>query len=144
MALTAMGIGVESAAAAAKGGLTAAKMADYQATMLASGMDKEEIALRTAQILGLYTEAGAEGTATAAKTTGIAALWGKITAGAANIASLVAQTVAQWAFNIAEWAGCPPTIAFALVILILVAALVAVVAVIGLAIAGIIAFVKAI
>ena len=37
--------------------------------------------------------------------------------------SAITATIAQWALNIAEWAGCPPTIAFTIVILALVAAL---------------------
>jgi ABC-type siderophore export system fused ATPase/permease subunit len=97
-----------------------------------------------AEITSIYAKAGAQTTENTTQKVGIGLLWAKITAGAAHVVSLVAQTTAQWAFNVAEWAGCPPTIAFAAVILILVAALVAVVAIIGLAIAGIIALVKAI
>jgi hypothetical protein len=46
MGLQALGIGQDTAEMAALGGLTAAKMAEYQASMIAAGMDSTEIALR--------------------------------------------------------------------------------------------------
>jgi predicted nuclease with TOPRIM domain len=60
-------------------------------------------------------------------------LWSKITAGAANIANLISQTVAQWNLNAAVYAGCPPMLLLAAVILIVVAAIaLAVLAIVGL------------
>lgn len=134
LALQSAGVGLDLAEAAAMGGLTAAKILDYQASMIAQGLDASEIATRMTQIATLYAEAGAENVNTNSKKAGIAAIWAKISAGVVHVASLIAETVAQWALNIAVYAGCPPMLAFALIVLILVAA-------IALVVVGIIALV---
>ena len=134
LALQAAGVSADIAEAAAIGGLTTAKALEYQASMIAQGASATEIATRMTQIATLYAEAGAEGANTAAKKTGIAAIWAKISAGVVHVASLIAETVAQWALNVAVYAGCPPMLALALIILILVAA-------VALVVVGIIALV---
>ena len=97
-----------------------------------------------AEIASIYAKAGAQTVENTTQATGIGLLWAKITAGIAHVASLVAQTVAQWAYNIAMYAGCPPTLALAAAILIVVAiAALAIAAIVGI-VAGIVALVKAI
>ena len=125
------------AATGAYGALTSEKVLEYEATMIANGMSEAERNERLAQIAAIYAEAGAEEVGTSAKKKGIAALIGKIGSGIAHVASLVAQTIAQWSLNVAEWAGCPPTIALTLVILALVAALLILAAIIWVVVSAI-------
>ena len=84
-----MGVSANVAEAAAIGGLTTAKVLEYQAGMIAQGVTSSEIATRMIQIATLYAEAGAEGTSTAAKATGIAAIWAKIAAFAVSIPTTI-------------------------------------------------------
>jgi hypothetical protein len=74
--MAALGIPIDQACALATNGVTAAKMAEYQATMIANGMDKAEIATRMAQIAALFGLTTAEGVSTASKGANIAATIG--------------------------------------------------------------------
>ena len=121
--LSSMGIAADTAAILAKSGVTAAILTEYAATHKITEAEAAEILLKKAQnaasgegvfmrmatALGLKLENGALVKVNKAKK--------------ANIATTIAQTVAQWAQNIAVYAGCPPMLAFVAVVLILVAAL---------------------
>lgn len=123
VALSGMGIAADTAAILAKSGITAAILTEYAATHKITEAEAAEILLKKAQnaasgegvfmrmatALGLKLENGALVKVNKAKK--------------ANIATTIAQTVAQWAQNIAVYAGCPPMWAFVAVVLILVAAL---------------------
>lgn len=135
-ALTTAGVAPTLAAAAATGGLTATKIADYQATMIAQGLAPKEIAIRMTEIAQLYALAGAENANTAAKTTGIAAIWGKITALASQIATTIMTTLATWGLVAAETAAAPPILVLIVAVGILVVGLLALVGVIMLIVAA--------
>ena len=119
---------------AAEGGLTAAKLAELQAQMIANGMDEEQIANNTQLIIGKYAEAGATAAATAAQNTenvtanmglltkikfyatllfgtktkiaNTAATYGLSAAEAAEAVAAGTATTAQWLLNAAIYA-CP-------------------------------------
>lgn len=123
LVLQAMGVSANVAEAAAIGGLTTAKVLEYQAGMIAQGVTSSEIATRMIQIATLYAEAGAEGTSTAAKATGIAAIWAKIAAFAVSIPTTIIQTMATWGLVAAEYAASPPLWLLVAVIAVLVIAI---------------------
>ena len=120
MMLQAAGVLTTEAEAAALGGLTLAKIADYKASMIAQGLDDKEIALRMAKIVAVYAEIGAENVENATKATGIALIWSKIVALASQIASTIMATLATWGLVAAETAAAPPILVLIIAIGILV------------------------
>lgn len=135
-ALGALGIATDKAAILAKSGVTAAMVAEYAAEhelteeqaanilleQLQNKIKGQSITTRLLGLLGLKMENGELKKNTGAK--------------GANLVATVAGTVVQWLYNVALWAGCPPTIA-------LTVALIALVAIILLAVVAIIAIVAA-
>jgi hypothetical protein len=107
----------------AKFGVTAAMVAEYAETNNLSDEKAAEILLtheqnkagqngifmRIAAALGLRKENDELKKLDATKKT--------------SIATTIAQTVAQWAQNVAAWAGCPPMLALTLVIIGIIAAI---------------------
>lgn len=137
MALQSLGIAEDVAEAAALGGLTLAKIADYKASMVAQGLDDKEIAMRMKKIIAIYAEAGAEKTGNTQKKISIALIWAKIKAFVVETATKIANWVAQMALNVAEATGIALTASYVLVVAALVVGL-------GLLVFAIIAVVKAI
>lgn len=130
---TMVGAGVteETAAVLAKAGLTTASWANMQAAYgEAAATHASELAQKL-QNVGLIK-------GTIIKWNDQIATIAQAAANGTYTGSAIAATVAQWAMNIAVWAGCPPLAALALIILVVVAAI----ALLVLAIIGIVAAFK--
>ena len=121
---------------AALGGLTTQKIADYKASMIAQGLNQDEINDRMAQITLTYAQAGAQVQENGTKKKGIALAFANIGARLKEMTATLAQTIAQKIQNATMATGIAMMAVYGAVVLIVVAA-------VALLVIGIIALVRA-